>query len=55
MHSTWLLGTAAIVLLQVGSAHATASAPVPEISASSLSTGLAVLAGAVLILRSWRR
>jgi len=51
----WVLGVAAVLLAQAGAVHATAVAPVPEINPSSMSAGLAVLTGAVLILRSWRR
>lgn len=53
--SLWLLGAIGIVLSQAGSVYATAASPVPEISATSLSTGLAALTGGILILRSWRR
>jgi hypothetical protein len=53
--SLWVLGIAAVLLAQAGAVHATGAAPVPEINPSSLSAGLAVLTGAVLILRSWRR
>ena len=51
----WALTIVAVVLWQAGAVHATGPAPVPEINPSSLSAGLAVLTGAVLILRSWRR
>ena len=49
-----LLGLVGLVLLHAAPAYATAT-PVPEISPSSLSAGLAALTGAVLILRSLRR
>jgi hypothetical protein len=35
-----------------GSIHAAAAAPVPEIDASSVSAGLALVTGGVMILRS---
>jgi hypothetical protein len=55
MRSNLILVLAAlgIVLSQAGSAYATAFVT-PEISPSSLSAGLAALAGGVLILRAWR-
>ena len=52
--SLWLLAAVGVVLL-AGSAHATAVNPVPEVSPSSMTAGLAALAGGILILRSWRR
>jgi hypothetical protein len=54
-NSSWGLGIVVLMLSQAGAAHATTGSAVPEISPSSLSAGLAVLTGAVLILRSWRR
>ena len=53
--SWWGLGIAVLVMSQAGAVNATIAGPVPEISPGSLSAGLAVLAGAVLILRSRRR
>ncbi len=50
----WLAGLLGIVLLHAAPIHATAL-PVPEINPSSLTAGLAVLTGAVLMLRSRRR
>jgi hypothetical protein len=57
MRSKMTLITAAVgvVLLQAGSAYATAVVPAPEVSPSSLSAGLAALTGGILILRAWRR
>jgi hypothetical protein len=43
------------VVLSAGSAYATAVVPAPEINPTSVSAGLAALAGGVLILRAWRR
>ena len=43
------------VALSAGSAYATVVSPAPEISPTSVSAGLAALAGGVLILRAWRR
>ena len=54
-NSWWGLGVVVLVLSHAGAAHATTGPAVPEIGPSSVSAGLAVLAGAVLLLRSWRR
>jgi len=51
----WLLGVVGVVLLHAAPIHATAVPVVPEISPSSVTAGLAVLTGAVLMLRSLRR
>jgi hypothetical protein len=53
--SWWFLGVIAILLTTAASAQATSQFPVPEISPGSVSAGLAMLTGAVLILRSLRR
>jgi len=52
---TLVLAVLGVVLLQAGSAYATAVVPAPEVSPSSLSAGLAALTGGILILRAWRR
>jgi hypothetical protein len=54
-NSWWGLGFVVLVLSHAGAVHATNMPAVPEISPNSLSAGVAVLAGAVLILRSIRR
>ena len=51
----WLLGFVGVVLLHAAPIHATAVPTVPEISPTSVTAGLAVLTGAVLMLRSLRR
>ena len=51
---TLVLAALGVVLIQAGSAYATVT-PVPEISPSSRSAGLAALTGGILILRAWRR
>jgi hypothetical protein len=51
----WGLGIVAVVLWQAGAAHATTAPTAPEISPSSLSAGVALLAGGVLIVRAMRR
>lgn len=43
------------VVLSASSAYATAIVTAPEITPTSMSAGLAALAGGVLILRAWRR
>jgi hypothetical protein len=53
--SLWVLVTIGVVLSQAGSVYATTAPAVPEVSATSLTTGLAALTGGILILRSWRR
>ena len=52
---TLVLAALGVVLVSAGAAYATAVTPAPEVSPSSLSAGLAALAGGVLILRAWRR
>jgi len=52
---TLVLAALGVVLMQAGSAYATAIVTAPEVSPSSLSAGLAALTGGVLILRAWRR
>ena len=52
---TLVLAAFGVVLLQAGSAYATAIVQAPEVSPSSLSAGLAALTGGVLLLRAWRR
>jgi hypothetical protein len=53
-YSTCLLGAIGVIV-SAASVYATETPQVPEINGGTLSTGLAVLAGAILILRSWRR
>jgi hypothetical protein len=54
--SLWALGVAAIMLSQAGSAYAAVVIDAPEISPSSLSAGLALVAGGVLLARArWRK
>jgi len=47
----WCLGLLTIVASATGAVYATA-ASVPEVDASSVSAGLALLTGAVMILRA---
>ena len=50
--SLWFFAGVAL-LAMTGTAHATGT--VPEISVNSMSAGIALLSGSVLLLRAWRR
>ncbi len=51
----WSLGILTVIAAVAVSVSATASAPVPEIDASSITAGVGLLAGGVMIVRARMR